>query len=1115
MDAFSGARITKDTSLQTVGGITECKPGDYVMENELFAMAVASLTKDAQLKDSSTGRILDVTSSGEQDAIDWIFTSWISDVKPHQQKEEGQTLPGDSWLELDTRFDRLEVVSETATQVVLKASGVYHHDLAATPDGKEAEIEQIITLEAGKPYAEIQTTIQNTQDSDLELYVGDVIDLDMNPQCTYVPGVGQVTADYNSPIDEKPTQPWISQYSSSQQAIYAMLYEEDFGFNAFGSVNWIMGYQPVSLKSGEAFTYNRRLVVLDTEGYSQQPDAMKDYYNAYAYGISAAMTVYDGKIQRGQFFPATVTVSNSSEHTLENVNVTLELPYMLASAGETEIMIPSIAPGASETANFSLLALEGGRTQLKAQVVLSENVELSFADSLSVDGEGYYSGDNHTHSQYSDGSGTIRQNVDSAYENKLLNWVYSTDHNAISQKADTEAETVRLDGNFVNLTGTEVTSSKSGHALAYGVSAFVPEYRIGQTIDGKIWTWQDTIDQVNSNGGVFYVAHPNYPGLQFSDPYGIRNYTGIEVWNGFYHAIDPDQNVNNFAFDYWDKVNCRGEKKYFGIANSDGHNAGKMGDPYIKGEMTELTSENIHEILATGRYYGSNGPDLRFSIDGVGMAETLNITESRNASFNITAFDPNYKLTNVKLIKNVVTGSIEGISNKEVVFEEDLTGKNLNEYHINLNLPVEENEFYRIEVISEGGTTGNGGKGQGQGLGFAYSNPIWIDRAEKSNAHGLENISYEKKNDVQIQINEAGNVTIHAEKGTFDKKLLHVQVSDGATSELIYHPTAEENPTKAAFIEVLITAEDASQTCETIYLLEDGDTSTKPNISVEGTVPESGETGKLVTLPDATAEDATGNPLTVSIDVTRPDGQQMETAGNTFIPLLAGDYTVVYSAVDADGKRTARTYIIHILQAADAAEMIEVPSEVYINEDFVIKVNLSRKYAAIKLVNENGRAVAMTDLEVSREENINTWTITTAVGTAGLGRSLTVLARTGGGEFEDLGLIAEFDVLKRSETSGPLAEVKSAAFAVKSTSRNTPVQVTVVTNDLAYMIKATNETNRGMGKRLLSKTVVGSEVVWIYEMSIATAGVRAFSFSAAKADGVYSDLISVATLRIV
>ncbi len=917
LDRFSGVRITKDTSLQSLGGINECKPGDYVLENNLFAMAVADSTRDDQLKHSSAGRILDIAATGRQDVMDWIFTSWISDVKPHQQNIEGGTLAGDSWNELDTRFDKLEVVSETATKVVLKATGVYHHDLEAAPDGREAAVEQLITLEAGKPCAEIVTTIRNESGGKLELYVGDVVDVDVNGQKSYAPGLGDITAAYSSPIDEKPSQPWFSQYSTSQQEVYSMLYEDGFDLTIFGSANYLMGYTPVSLEEGASYTYSRRLVVLDTEGYAQMPDAMAAYYNAYVYGINASMDVYGGKINRGDIFDATVTISNSSGEAVENVKITLDTPYQLLATGESDIILPAIPAGESRTATFSVLALEGGRGLLKATVEAAGDVRLSFSQALSISGQGYYAGDDHSHSKNSDGSGTIRQNVDSAFENKLLNWLYSTDHNKITQKAETVAETNRLDGNFISITGTEITSSGKGHALAYGVSRFVPEYRIGQTVDGRVWTWQDTIDQVNDNGGVFYVAHPNYPGLQFSEPYDIRNYTGIEVWNGFYHALDPDQDVNTFAFDYWDKVNCRGEQKFFGIANSDGHNAGKMGDPYIKSELAELTYDNIQSILRSGQYYGSNGPEIRYNIEGVGMAETLNLTGEGMVDVNIAAFDPNYELTSVKLIKNMVTGSVDGIAHKEVVFEKDLSGDGTHEFRQTLRLPVKENEFYRLEVISEGGTTGNGGKGQGQGLGFAFSNPIWIGHADKSNAKDLKAVSYDNPNVASIETTEGGSLIIRALAGKFDISQLHATVSDGAAVRMTLHPAKTGDETAAAYVEALITAEDGSRITKTLYLLEEDYTDTEaPALTVNGEVPATGKVGEATVLPGASAEDAIDGVLPVTISVAGPGGSAVELVNRAFTPGEAGAYTVTYAAADGAGNRAVKSFTILVETAA-------------------------------------------------------------------------------------------------------------------------------------------------------------------------------------------------------
>jgi hypothetical protein len=902
---MEGVRITQSTSMQSFGGIVECTPGDYTIENDMLTMSVADKTKDGQLNHSSAGRILDIAFNGRQDAMDWIFTSWISDVKPHTENQKGGTLAGDSWIELDTRFDKMEVVSQSADKVVLKATGVYHHDLANQPDASEGVVEQIITMESGKPYAEIETTIRNTSGADLNLYVGDVMDVDINSQKSYAPGIGDINAPYSNPIDKKASQPWLSQYSTAQQEIYSFLYEEDFEFNVFGNTNWLMGYAPVSLKDGESFTYSRQMVVLDTEGYSQAPEAMNAYYNAHMYGLDASMDAYDGKISKGDVFPVEVTINNSSDKPVKNTEVTLQLPYQMYSVNGNRLEVPEIPAKSSKTVTFSVLALEGGRGRLQADIKADNDISLSFSQAVSISGQGHYAGDDHTHSTNSDGSGTIRQNVDSSYEDKLLNWLYSTDHNAITQKEETITETDRLSGNFINITGTEITSSGKGHALAYGVSDFVPEYRIGQQINGKTWTWQDTIDQVNNAGGIFYVAHPNYPGLKFSDPYGIKEYTGIEVWNGFYHALDANKNVNTFAFDYWDNVNRIGEKKYFGIANSDGHNSGKMGDPYIKTEMDSLTYDNIQEVLANGSYYGSNGPELRYDIEGVGIAGTLNVSGEQKVDFNITAFDQNYPLKNIKLIKNTITGSADDGAEKEIVYEKDLDGKRLYEYHETISLPVKPGEFYRIEVISEQGTTGNGGQGEGQGLGFAYSNPIWIEQAEKTNAVDIKDITCDNG---EVISTVGDNQLILTDTDKFSADDLNVKVSDGAKAEV---EVKTSGSTEA--VEITVTAEDGSKDTETLYLLDtDIPDTQKPVITVDGEVPATGTVGTEIKLPAAHAEDDTDGEVPVTITVKAPDGTVSNVDHNAFTPKAEGDHVVVYHAEDTQGNEDVKEFVISV-----------------------------------------------------------------------------------------------------------------------------------------------------------------------------------------------------------
>lgn len=195
------------------------------------------------------------------------------------------------------------------------------------------------------------------------------------------------------------------------------------------------------------------------------------------------------------------------------------------------------------------------------------------------------------------------------------------------------------------------------------------------------------------------------------------------------------------------------------------------------------------------------------------MGETLTIKESGKADFNITAFDPNYDLVNVKLIKNVITGSADE-GEAEIIFNKDLEGQGLKEFKTTLSLDVKAGEFYRIEVTSEQGTTGNGGKGEGQGLGFAFSNPIWIGSGAKSNAADIKEITY----DGGQVIETVGNTMVIAAADTFSVDKLNVKVSKGATVSTEVIDAVDGELDTAAAVKITVTAEDGTKAVETVFL---------------------------------------------------------------------------------------------------------------------------------------------------------------------------------------------------------------------------------------------------------------------------------------------------------
>lgn len=478
-------------------------------------------------------------------------------------------------------------------------------------------------------------------------------------------------------------------------------------------------------------------------------------------------------------FDVNLTVKNLTGNDLHDVKIDVNAPYFVRFLNQNKLNIPVIKAKSQMDVMVSSVALEGGRSSFKA-TVSNKDFKMTEESSFNVNGEGYYGGDNHTHSTFSDGSATIDENADVAYNNRLLSWIWATDHNTFKQKQTAEDVTKSYNGHFLDLPGTEITNGNKsigskGHALAYGLD-YAPRADIDNDSPSG-YSWQDSIDEVTGHGGLFYIAHPFNNTFLFEDPYRWRNFTGVEVFNS---GNTPQADLNQKAFEFWDKINIRGDKKYFGIANTDAHQKERVGQVYIVGKLPTLSKENVLTLLKTGGYYGTNGPQLRFDIDGVGMGQTLEINHSGNAQVHIEAHDPNSNLTHIRLIKYPVTGNMDDYSKRNIVLDEDLTSLNTDTYIKTITLPVADKEFYRVEVESEKANEGSTGAGPSPGTGFAYSNPIWIGTSESSNATEIRSIMYKNKNKSQV-LNDFGNNHLKIYDNKFDLKKLHLTLNDGAS----------------------------------------------------------------------------------------------------------------------------------------------------------------------------------------------------------------------------------------------------------------------------------------------------------------------------------------------
>lgn len=439
----------------------------------------------------------------------------------------------------------------------------------------------------------------------------------------------------------------------------------------------------------------------------------------------------------GEIVTVTTTLKNNGSAAVSGLRITVDTAAQLISLDGGVHSVPAVAAGATVTVKQTLRALEGGRPMIRVAVIDGGGKQLYTTQwDLSVNGAGWYAGDSHSHSTYSDGANTIAANCASAYK-EGLSWLYSTDHNNMAQYKETAAVNASYTaGDFLNLAGNEFTSQNRGHTLGYRLPYAESSNFTTSTPGGGGWyidevgsngqNWQTVIDTVNGWGGIFYAAHPNAGSKasqriewSFDEVYKVHGMTGIEVWNASQVFSHP-QNVG--AFKIWDTLNVRGDK-LLGIANSDGHGVPDIGSAHIKGHLTSLTRTNVDNLLAGGSFYGTNGPDLWFDINGIGMGQTLKIQGgTANAHITVKASDDNYPLTKITLYKLHVTGKISDeaaaidyqysdngflcdvnyhTDTKTVVKTWDLTGQNRYSFSAELDVTAKDGDFFRIEVQSK------------------------------------------------------------------------------------------------------------------------------------------------------------------------------------------------------------------------------------------------------------------------------------------------------------------------------------------------------------------------------------------------------------------------------
>ena len=436
-------------------------------------------------------------------------------------------------------------------------------------------------------------------------------------------------------------------------------------------------------------------------------------------------------IKRMDAFTAQLIIRSCCGQPLEGLTLRLTLPQTLAlRSGETVRTLDPLMPGTAAGLPLELLALAGGRRMLSVSLECADFRHM-WQFPVDISGRGVYSGDNHTHSTYSDGSASPEENAAGAYRNWNNSWIIFSEHNNDAQKALLPEIAAQYNGNFLPLSATEITTGyiyhnpptpsgeKRGHALAYAYPG-LPRL----VIDGPdgAFTWQSSIDHVMQSGGMFFIAHPYDQTYPFETPERWRDYTGIVVWNGSAHAL-AEANQRSFAL--WDRRNMLGGRHYSGIAGTDGHSARRVGSLFTRAELEALTPAEVRSALENCRCCGSNGPDLHLRINGASLGQTVRLAGPGMVRIEYEAFSPYADLTLLRILSCPVTGKDEDpVPHRRTVFSLSLDGGWV---HGAVCVPVDTPTFFRMEVTSRRSFRSGTPICPEADTGFAFTNPIWVE----------------------------------------------------------------------------------------------------------------------------------------------------------------------------------------------------------------------------------------------------------------------------------------------------------------------------------------------------------------------------------------------------
>lgn len=306
---------------------------------------------------------------------------------------------------------------------------------------------------------------------------------------------------------------------------------------------------------------------------------------------------------------------------------------------------------------------------------------------------GWFGGDTHMHSTYSDGRQNVEQ-VALACSAAGLSWAVLSDHNTIAGKDEWLSFSEK---GIITIMGEEITT-QIGHINALGVNQLVA-WKPSATDEDirRIFT------DIASQKALSQINHPFDLRNRFERIH-VEGFDLIEIWNGGAPPIVQGFG-NRESQEYWYGLLNQG-KKIAAVASSDCHDVyssysllgflplqtvililqrelpGSEFIEYVKNneqilrnwvkyglfpgtprtyvKVHKLDQENILNALKSGKSFMTNGPLLLVDVDGVELGETVFVSEKMMLNISVMSNIPVNELRIIQSGQTIYTVSVEG-----------------------------------------------------------------------------------------------------------------------------------------------------------------------------------------------------------------------------------------------------------------------------------------------------------------------------------------------------------------------------------------------------------------------------------------------------------------------